>query len=152
MKSLGLLGSDGSTTDLYAGFMQKGTGPRVLGARIKIVYPQLFESFADPRAASVEELTNFFNIHSGGSEKTIEYQVQTLKALADAADFDEEATPPAQAGDASDAPMQPSVSSGRVSGMGLHIDLHVHLPENKSKIEYDAIFESIAQHILGKKG
>jgi hypothetical protein len=32
----------------------------------------------------------------------------------------------------------------------LHVDLHIHLPENKSRADYDAIFASIAEHLLGK--
>lgn len=59
LKQLGLLGSDGSTTNHYAAFMQKDTGPGALGARIRAVYPKLFESFNDPGKASVDDLTNF---------------------------------------------------------------------------------------------
>jgi hypothetical protein len=153
LKALELLGADGTTTEHYAAFMQKGTGPSALGARIRATYPELFENYTDPGEASAEELTNFFNIHSGGSEKTIEYQVQTLKALADSAEFDGAADgDPAPASGGDGGLGHPPVPAPKVGGSGvIHIDLHVHLPENKSKTEYDAIFESIAQHIIGKK-
>lgn len=153
LKALELLAPDGKTTEHYAAFMQRGSGPSALGARIRTVYPDLFESFKDPREASVEELTNFFNIHSGGSEKTIEYQVHTLKALADAADFDQAGIAPSPQDSAPEGPRGGVPALPRAAGGGaFHIDLHVHLPENKSKTEYDAIFESIAHHIFGKRG
>jgi hypothetical protein len=32
----------------------------------------------------------------------------------------------------------------------VHIDLHIHLPENKSRRDYEAIIEDIGRYIYGK--
>lgn len=150
LKKLGLLGSAGETTTLYAEFMRKETGAAALGRAIGRVYAQLFENVTSPEKASNDELTNFFNIYSGGSEGTIKFQIDTFKALAVYATFgDADPLENPEKGDANDAPegaigRRPSRTSGEPA---IRIDLHIHLPENKSKSDYDAIIESIATHL-----
>lgn len=149
LKAIGLLTEAGEPTDAYASFMKKDTGPSVLGDRIRSAYKELFEHVADPARADTEELINFFNIHSGGSDKTIQYQAQTFKALADSARFVEGTTVEVRTvASTLAAPDEPLAPSG---GPRFHIDLHIHLPENKSRNDYDAIFESIANHLLSRR-
>jgi hypothetical protein len=148
LKKLELLNSNGDTTPIYAEFMHRDIGASVLGRQIKSVYSALFENVANPGTASTEELTNFFNIHSGGSEKTIRFQIDTFKALAAYATFGE--SDPLETPDSSiDGTQGPShtTRSGSSGTPPIHIDLHIHLPENKSKSDYDAIMESIANHL-----
>ncbi len=87
----------------------------------------------------------FFNIHSGGSEKTIKMQIETFKALASHATFGK-TDPLEQPADLASTPDAVSEALG-VGGPVVWIDLHIHLPENKTKGEYDAIMESIATHL-----
>ena len=75
LKTLELLGPNGETTSPYAEFMRKDSGPAALGTKIRATYAKLFENVTKPENASNEELINFFNIHSGGSEATIRLQV-----------------------------------------------------------------------------
>lgn len=147
LKRIGFLSDSGESTEAYTSFMKKDIGPVALGDRLRATYPQLFDHIADPARASTEELTNFFNIHSGGS--TIQLQVQTFKAMADNARFEGASQP----GSNTAMPSSPVVTNvAHENGMpALHIDLHIHLPENKSRTDYDSIFASIAEHILGKK-
>lgn len=146
LKTLGLLGSNGETTTAYAEFMKKDSGPAALGRQIRSVYAELFQNVAKPESANNVELTNFFNIHSGGSEKTVRLQIDTFKALAEYATFGQ-----------SDPLEQPNISDESQGGVkdrgqreeapAIRIDLHIHLPENKTKSDYDAILESIATHL-----
>jgi hypothetical protein len=149
LKSLGLLGASGETTQSYADFMRKETGPAVLGRKIKSVYSSLFENVTDPKNASTDELLSFFNIHSGGSEATIRYQIDTFKALAAYATFGQ--SDPLEQPDAGVVAEGPNGQVRKATtGSGepaIRIDLHIHLPENKSKSDYDAIIESIANHL-----
>src|SRR3989338_8913681 len=87
LKKLDLLSSNGDTAATYAEFMRPDIGASVLGQKIKSVYSKLFENVANPGTASTEELTSFFNIHSGGGEKTIRFQIDTFKALSAYATF-----------------------------------------------------------------
>jgi len=147
LKKLGLLGSNGDTTPIYAEFMRKDVGAATLGRQVKSVYSSLFENVANPETASTEELTNFFNIHSGGSLKTIRFQIDTFKALATYATFG--AADPLERPEVSQVNGAQELQRGRQSGTApaIRIDLHIHLPENKSKSDYDAIIESIASHL-----
>jgi hypothetical protein len=146
LKALGLLTSNGETTPIYADFMKRETGAATLGRQIRTVYPELFQNVAKPETASNDDLKNFFNIHSGGSENTVRLQIDTFKALAEYATFGQ-----------SD-PLDASAEESRTSDTGttnasvggeptIRIDLHIHLPENKTKSDYDAILESIATHL-----
>ncbi len=149
LKALGLVDSNNEPTERYTEFMLPATGPSVLAAAIREVWAPLFNSSRVPHRDSNEALRNYFNIYSGGSEGTIEYQIQTFKAVCDHADFKEVAAK---------APAIPVVAADggakndvvRDSGAAIHIDLHIHLPENKSRRDYEYIFEDIARYIFGR--
>lgn len=146
LKAIGLLGANGETTAAYAEFMRKDTGPASLGRQIRSVYAELFQNVAKPERASNDELKNFFNIHSGGSEKTVRLQIDTFKALAEYATFGQ-SDPLEQPDDPSETPTDSASVAIGENFPAIRIDLHIHLPENKTKSDYDAILESIATHI-----
>lgn len=147
VKSIGLLSDGGEPTPLFAEYMKAGTGAAALGKLIKRTYAALFQNVSSPEKAANDELRNFFNIHSGGSERTIQLQVDTFKALAAYATFGE-----------NDPLDQDEGNDGGETGFEkrgdtppVRVDLHIHLPENKTKADYDAILESIATHIYRRK-
>ncbi|HEX4533874.1 MAG TPA: DUF5343 domain-containing protein [Rhizomicrobium sp.] len=147
LKAVDLLGPTGDTTPTYAEFMTKDKGPAALGKKIQSVYSTLFENVPNPETASNSDLTNFFNIHSGGGERTIRYQIDTFKALAAYATFGK--ADPLSGKGVEDA--APAGGGGRASEPMIRVDLHIHLPENKSRADYDALLESIATHLYGLK-
>lgn len=150
LKTIGLLETSGQPTEMYAQFMQPSIGPAVLGEKIKEHYKPLFDATHEPYRASDPDLKRLFNIHSGGGESTLRAQVQTFKALCESATFGGVDTvttqPPPQNGDPA---VQQSVVSTQIgpSHPTVHIDLHIHLPENKSSRDYQAIIEDIAKYI-----
>lgn len=146
LKALGLLTSSGETTPIYADFMKRETGPATLGRQIRSVYPELFQNVAKPETASNDDLKNFFNIHSGGSEKTVRLQIDTFKALAEHATFGQSDPLDGSIEENGDSNKGPLKTPAR-NEPTIRIDLHIHLPENKSKSDYDAILESIATHL-----
>jgi hypothetical protein len=147
LKDINLLSSSGEPTQGYADYMKTGTGAVVLGKLIKSCYEALFQNVTNPEKASNDELRNFFNINSGGSERTIQLQVDTFKALSAYAIFGE--TDPLNPDDSS---LDSEGSIREVSSFPIiRIDLHIHLPENKTKGDYDSIIESIANHLYGKR-
>lgn len=144
LKSLELLSQTGEPTAHYADFMKKDTGPAALGKRIKILYDNLFQNVPSPEKASNDDLKNFFNIHSGGGERTIQYQIDTFKALASYATF---GSSDPLVGSSGPDDLNQGFNNGTFSGPTIKFDLHIHLPENKTKADYDAIMESIAHHL-----
>lgn len=151
LKTVGLLGGGGEPTDLYAAFMKTDTGPAALGAAVKQAYKELFEHVTDPEKAKSEELASFFRIHSGGAPATISLQAATFKALADSARFDSIGGIPEGHGPPALVANPPGTRGNSSGAPAFHMDLHIHLPENKSRADYDLIFSSIAEHILGKR-
>jgi len=149
LKALSLIGSNNEPTERYTEFMTPGKGPGVLAQAVKEVWGPLFDLSHEPHKEDEATLRNYFNIHSGGSEATIRHQIQSFKAVCDFADF---SAPSAEEASHSSVAAQASGSRNPASGIGpaIHIDLHIHLPENKSRRDYEYIFEDIAKYIYGR--
>lgn len=150
LKALGLIGSNGEPTENYTIFMTPGKGPAVLGAAIRRVWAPLFQLSHQPNKEDDEKLRNYFNIHSGGSDATLAFQIQTFKAACDYADL---SASPGASVDGNKTPASGPSAPVKSQGQGdpaIHIDLHIHLPENKSRRDYEYIFEDIGKYILGR--
>jgi len=152
LKKLGLLGPGGEPLQPYIDYMQAPpAGPRALGARVKEQYRTLFETAHEPHK-NTSELKTFFNIHSGGGERAIELQIQTFKALCEYADF----SGVAESGTGTSSLDAAGGASAGSPGAGafppVKIDLHIHLPENKTARDYEAIIQDIAKYIYGRGG
>jgi hypothetical protein len=151
LRALGLLDSVNQPTTEYTRFMDAETGPSVLGEKIRAVYSKLFESSKEPYKEQDQKLRNLFNIHSGGAESTLKLQTATFKVLCEFAKFD---ASPAKGGGETDKAS--NGADGDSAGAGqqraaIHIDLHIHLPENKTTRDYQAMFEDIAHYLMGRK-
>lgn len=152
LRDLGLTTSSNDPTDAYTAFMHAGTGPSILGQKIREVYAPLFGAALEPHKESSAALKNLFNIHSGGAAATIELQIQTFKALCDYADLTGTAAVPSGAATGSPSTTGVATSTAISSTVGgapsIHIDLHIHLPENKSSRDYQYIMQDIAKFIF----
>ncbi len=150
LKTVNLVDSSNGVTPHYESFMQPSVGPSELGDLIRATYEPLFIASHAPYKDNEEELRRLFNIHSGGSEATIKMQVSTFKVLCEFATFNGAgATSQQSLGTSamlgSSAAQTPSghTPPGSPSVPTIHIDLHIHLPENKTTREYQAIIEDI---------
>lgn len=146
LKDIGLLSANGEPQAAYNAYMEPPPkGPRALGARLKEVYKELFEVSHEPHK-NQSDLNSFFRINAGGGERTIEYQIQTFKALSEYADFSGTGDPAAgAAGDTGEAG-----NGGGGNLPSVKIDLHIHLPENKTTRDYESIIQDIARYIYGR--
>src|SRR6266480_1764214 len=88
LKASNLLNNNNQPTEVYTAFMNLTGGAKALGPEIKRVYAPLFQASHEPYKESYETLKNLFNIHSGGGDRAIEFQIQTFKALCGNATFD----------------------------------------------------------------
>jgi hypothetical protein len=151
LKAVGILNANNEPTDLYSQYMHLESGAAALAEPIKRVYEPLFHASHAPYKETNDLLQNLFNIHSGGGERALEQQIQTFKALSENTSF-EAMSPGSPAASVPAAPGAVSTNNER-TGTGspsVHIDLHIHLPENKSRRDYEAIIEDIGRFIFGR--
>jgi len=151
LKAVGLLDSNNQPTDLYSKFMQIDDGAAALAEPIKKTYEPLFLASHTPYKESTEKLQNLFNIHSGGGERALDLQIQTFKALCEYASF--EVTGPTSSpvlGKPGAQVTVPVVTGQSAAEPVIHINLHIHLPENKTRRDYEAIIEDIGRYIFGR--
>lgn len=153
LKSVNLLDGKNEPTELYSQFMNLEGGARALGPAVKRVYAPLFQASHTPYSESNDRLQNLFNIHSGGGSRTLDHQIQTFKALCENAIFDGIANDPLSSVASA---IQPTVSSAtsqaaiNASVPAININLHIHLPENKTRRDYEDIIENIGRYIFGR--
>ncbi|HUT14229.1 MAG TPA: DUF5343 domain-containing protein [Thermoguttaceae bacterium] len=148
LKTIGLVDSSNRPTSDYDSFMQPTIGPALLGEKIKATYAKFFEASHEPYKDD-EKLRLLFNIHSGGSDRTLGCQILTFKVLCEFATFDglPSAATPSLPPTAELTTQAMPASHPAASTPTICIDLHIHLPENKTTRDYQAIIEDIARYI-----
>jgi hypothetical protein len=152
-KAVNLLSASGEPTEVYTQFMNLDGGARALGTEVKRLYAPLFNAAHAPYDESAEKLKNLFHIHSGGGERVLEYQMQTFKALCESASFDAQQTFAAAATSTGAATKTSGTSAANTAATGqptVNINLHIHLPENKTRRDYTDIIEDIGRYIFGR--
>lgn len=152
MKAVGLLNDSNEPTELYTQFMLLQGGAAALAAPIRKVYAPLFTASHEPYKESADTLRNLFNIHSGGSPSSLEQQIQTFKALCDSTSFNG-AVVPQPAGAPANTPqviLPPGNNPAGGNTPTVNINLHIHLPENKTRRDYENIIEDIGRYIFGR--
>jgi Family of unknown function (DUF5343) len=149
LKAVGLLNDKNEPTDLYSQYMQLEAGAGALAPSLRKLYEPLFNSSHTPYMESNEKLQNLFNIHSGGSDRALEQQIQTFKALAENTKFDG-AAPPITPPTSGTVPLPGVPASPYAQGAAININLHIHLPENKTRRDYEGMIEDIGRYIFGR--
>lgn len=154
LKAIGLLNDRNEPTDTYAQFMLLDGGAKAIAPSIRSVYEPLFQASLEPYKESNEMLKNLFNIHSGGGDKALDQQIQTFKVLCENASF--EGGPAAAVAGTVGAVTTPAGTVGAAPvGTGsapiVNINLHIHLPENKSRRDYEDMIEDIGRYIFGRQ-
>ena len=148
---MNLLNDKNEPTELYGRFMSIDGGAALLGPEIRRVYAPMFQASHTPYSENTEKLQNLFNIHSGGGERALDQQIQTFKALCENASFDQAAPTSSASGASTDR-----TAAQGLTGVGynnppvININLHIHLPENKTRRDYEDIIEDIGRHIFGR--
>ncbi len=159
LKAVDLLNEKNEPSELYAQYMHLQGGAAALAEPLRRIYAPLFQAAHQPYNESNEQLQNLFNIHSGGSDRTLEQQIQTFKALCENTIFDAKERPSATPSASSDTLPNPgttattaATSHTSVNGQlgSVNINVHIHLPENKARRDYECIIEDIGKYIFGR--
>ena|SRR5438552_3801700 len=151
LKAINMLNDKNEPTELYSRFMSIDVGAAALGPEIKRVYAPMFQASHTPYSESAEKLENLFNIHSGGGERCIDYQIQTFKALCENATFDQTDSRGGTAPAATERTSNQGLSGvNSLAPPVININLHIHLPENKTRRDYEDMIEDIGYHIFGR--
>ena len=114
-------------------------------------YRVLFENSLSPQTAPTDELKTLFNIHSGGGDDAMRLQIQTFKILAEFATFTDMPVSGTPSDQANPIGVNLTGKPGTPRIPPVQVDLHIHLPENKSTREYEAIIQDIAKYIYGRE-
>lgn len=151
LKAVNLLNDKNEPTELYGRFMSLDGGAVLLGPEIKRVYAPMFQASHTPYTESADKLKNLFNIHSGGGERSFDQQIQTFKALCENASFEQVTSASGVPGVLVDRTATKGLpGAGHSAPPVININLHIHLPENKTRRDYEDIIEDIGRHIFGR--
>lgn len=151
LKAVNLINDRNEPGDIYSQYMSMDDGAKVLGPEIRRVYAPLFQASHTPYQESNEKLKNLFNIHSGGGDRSLEFQIQTFKALSENAIFDSTSTGDGMGAEGLGSVPAKPIGHSPAGAPVVNINLHIHLPENKSRRDYEDIIEDIGRHIFGRE-
>jgi hypothetical protein len=155
LKAINLLSPNNEPTELYSQFMRIDIGARAIAPEIRRLYAPLFQVSHTPFNESNEKLHNLFNIHSGGGDRALDQQIQTFKALCENTSFDQlpgtDGIPPSTSIIVSTPDPAKGGTIAPAGTAAIHINLHIHLPENKSRREYENLIEDIGRYIFGRQ-
>lgn len=148
LKFVGLLNGDGSPSDAYRGFRDKGKGPVLLAKEIRQAYKELFETYPEAYSETDENLRNFFTGKTSLGKAAISFIVGTFKVLCEFADFAATSAVP----DGTNTVVPTAAAAGVIAqptATEIHLNLQIHLPDSTDPNTYDVIFAAINRH-LGK--
>jgi hypothetical protein len=159
-KALGLLDENGVPTSRYHQFLDQSETGKVLATCIQEAYDELFALRKDAQNLSVDEVKGKFKTLTQGSksDNIIILMANTFKALCDVADWKSVTNAKINGTNKKESPQNKDLKDeentaktndeNKTIDMNLRYDIHVHLPETTNMAVYDAIFQSLKNHLL----
>jgi hypothetical protein len=161
LKKIGLVGSDGSPTELYKRFRNPTSGPAAIAQAVGLGYRKLAETneyFYDLKDAELLHLINQVtgaDAHNSVSKLTL----STFKNLRSFANFEPESEevgvgivlnddPPKHV--ASTPPLPPLAGTPKSLGFNLAYTINLNLPASTDQAVFNAIFRSLKEHLLAE--
>jgi hypothetical protein len=171
LKYLGMLDSSGRPQTPYREFVDHTKAKKVLAARLRAAFDDLFLADRQANTKSAEALKGWFKTKTGAGDAVAQKMATTFKALAQYADFssqvdtrDEAAPPPTQtvptspagpkpaetpappASGAAPPPPPAAASLGREIGFVYRIE--IHLPDTQNVDTFRAIFRALREELV----
>ncbi len=152
LKFIGLVGAEGTPTENWQAYRNKGTNKALIAELIRRAYSDLYQTYPDAHLRSDADIRNFIGGKSKAGERALQYMVTTFKTLAQMGDFGAE--PPEVAADEVVGKVGSTslkVAQPRTQTAQVHINLQIHLPDTDDGDRIDRIFKSMATYIFDRK-
>ena len=160
LKKIGLVGSDGTPTDLYKRFRNQTTGGAAIADAIKIGYSpltQVNEYFYElPDNELLSLIVQITGAESGNS--TAKAILATFKYLKAFADFETQSSPePVQVIEHTStrgtAFQESHTAPDKSQSLGLNLSytINLNLPATSDQAVFNAIFRSLKEHLLSNE-
>ena len=160
LKRAGMLGSDGTPTDLYRRFRNKQQRGPAAAEALRTAYEPLFEANEYAQDLDDNELKGLIVQITGVDEgsRVLTATVASFKALREHADFDapvdtsearteDDARSPQEVdADTSEAPDRPGIQG--VTDLNIGYTINLHLPATSDIAVFNAIFKSLRENLL----
>jgi hypothetical protein len=147
LKSLGFLTADGIPTDRYNEFRDASKSGAAMTTGLREGWSEIF--LADQRAheKTTSQLTELFKTVAGKGEAVAKKMATTFKTLAEVADW-KAAPVPSEVTMAEEPERRERIAPVEVPALGLHHDVHIHLPSTSDVAVYTAIFRALKAELL----
>lgn len=156
LKRIGFLNSDGSPTDLYSRFRTESGRAAAMLAGLKQGYEEAFRRREYAHRLKENEFGDLVLEATGMVKSNPTYRaiMGTWKVLSDYVGdlVEDDSTPKAEDG-SNGGVIEPEVRNASTSGgesipLGLSYQINIVLPETTNSEVFDAIFQSLRQHLL----
>lgn len=163
LKYLGLIDESGRPLAPYREFMDHSRAKKVLAARLRSSFDDLFTADRNANTKSVDNLKGWFKTKTGSGDAVAQKLASTFRALASYADF---STPPVENLEPEipkevriDRSQAPEDRSGRGEPPQLHQNNHkspiglvyrfeIYLPDTQNVDTYRAIFRALREELM----
>lgn len=158
-KYIGLLDTSGRPQTAYREFVDHTKAKKVLAARLRVAFDDLYLSDRDAHTRTVESLKGWFKTKTGEGDAVAKKIATTFRALAQYADFSGQmeevpkpatapSTPePTQTSTVPTAPLQSIALPGKTE-LGLVYRLEIHLPDTQNVETFRAIFKALREELM----
>lgn len=151
-KRLGFLTADSVPTVYYDQLRDKTTFRKILAARIRDLYSELFTVNTKIYKDTDDNIKGAIARVTGADEKIVGRVFSTFKALCSISDFSEasaqDASPQAETDESPQENTTQSFSNPTVHNAEFHYNIQIHLPATTDISVYNAIFKSLKSNLL----
>lgn len=153
MREVGIIGTDGTPTELYKALRAKDK-PK-FAAGIRKYYADLFSTYPDAHRKDNEALIAFVRSQTNYADAVVQLAVRTFKVFTEFGDFDKPAVPldtePEPEPEAKDGrgAKEDRKRTARPGGFGLTVNIQLQLPPSTDGDVYDKLFAAMAKHLKG---
>jgi hypothetical protein len=167
LKYLGFLDGNNHPQATYRDFMDHNKSKKVLAARLRLAFDDLFMADKNAHLKTAEHLKGWFKTKTGAGDSVADKIARTFKVLATYADFnnvtadsDLEATAGEDnlkqineqlndtSGSAATSSQRSSPHTGAKSQFGLVYRFEIHLPDTQNVDTFRAIFRALREELM----
>jgi Family of unknown function (DUF5343) len=153
LKFIGFITNDGTPTEKWMAFRDKGQAGAVMAAAVREAYSELFKIHPNANDKDNEALMSFFSTRTKAGARVVDLTISTFKILCGLGDFKAEVPDIVlQPGEPKDKPRAEAITK-QVTGqpgkqLVVNINIELQLPATENADIYDKIFEALKKHLL----